>query len=311
MKTHSMTAGVWAQLILLSVLWGGSFFFVELALDDLGTFTLVTGRVGLGALALLIFVYATGHRMPRSAGMWGAFLVMGALNNLIPFSLIAWGQIHIDSGLASILNATTPLFTVLLAHLLTQDERMTTGKVFGVVFGLIGVAVLIGPDALGGLSAQGIGQIAVLIGAFSYGCAGIFGRRFKEVPPSVSAAGMLTTSTFMVAPLALFIERPWTASPGIVALLSVLGLAILCTSVAYLLYFRILARAGATNLLLVTFLIPVSALVLGVAFLGERPDWTAFAGMALIFLGLAAVDGRVVRLFGTAESDPAKRGRPG
>ncbi len=311
MKNQSMTAGVWALLILLSVLWGGSFFFVELALVGFGPFTLVTGRVGLGALALLIFVYATGHRMPRSAGLWGAFVVMGALNNLIPFTLIAWGQVYIDSGLAAILNATTPLFTVLLAHVLTSDERLTAGKLLGVVFGLIGVAVLIGPDALNGLSVQGIGQIAVLIAALSYGFAGIFGRRFKEIPPAVSAAGMLTTSTFMVAPLALLIEHPWTATPGVAALLSVLGLAILCTALAYLLYFRILARAGATNLLLVTFLLPVSALILGVAFLGERPEWTAFAGMALIFAGLAAVDGRVAVLFRTAEAGPAKRGRQG
>ena len=304
MKAQSMTAGVWALLILLSVLWGGSFFFVELALVGLGPITLVTGRVGLGALALLIFVYATGNRMPSSAGLWGAFVVMGALNNLIPFSLIAWGQVHIDSGLAAILNATTPLFTVLLAHFLTTDERMTAGKLLGVVFGLIGVTVLIGPDALSGLGASGIGQIAVLIAAFSYGCAGIFGRRFKDIPSSVAAAGMLTTSAIMAVPLALLIERPWTAGPGVVAILSVLALAILCTAVAYLLYFHILARAGATNLLLVTFLLPVSALILGIAFLGERPHWTAFAGMGLIFLGLAAVDGRIVRLLRPATGAP-------
>ena len=297
MAAKAMGATEWVMLIVLSVLWGGSFFFVEVALDGFEPFTLVTGRVGLGALALLIFVYATGNRMPRSAGLWGAFLVMGALNNLIPFSLITWGQVHIDSGLASILNATTPLFTVLLAHVMTRDERLTAGKVAGVLFGLVGVAVLIGPDALRGLGVQGLGQIAVLVASLSYGFAGIFGRRFKEIPSSVAAAGMLTTSTVMVAPLALVLERPWTASPGIGALLAVVGVAILSTAIAYLLYFRILARAGATNLLLVTFLIPVSALLLGIVFLGERPDWTAFAGMALIFAGLAAVDGRLLALF--------------
>ncbi len=291
-----MTAGVWGLLILLSVLWGGSFFFVELALEGLGPFTLVTGRVGLGALALLVFIRVTGDRLPRSAGLWGAFIIMGALNNLVPFSLIAWGQVHIDSGLASILNATTPLFTVLLAHVLTRDERMTAGKVAGVLFGMVGVVVLIGPEALAGLGVNAMAQIAVLVASFSYGCAGIFGRRFKNISPAVAAAGMLTTSTVMVAPLALAIERPWTAAPGSGALLAVAGLAVLCTAVAYLLYFRILALAGATNLLLVTFLIPVSALLLGVFVLGERPDWITFAGMALIFLGLAAVDGRAFAL---------------
>lgn len=309
MNTPSMSASDWLLLVVLSVLWGGSFFFVELALDGLGPFTLVTGRVGLGALALLIFVRATGNRMPREARLWGAFLVMGALNNLIPFTLIAWGQVHIDSGLASILNATTPLFTVLLAHVLTRDERMTTGKFVGVLFGLAGVAVLIGPDALSGLGAQGLGQIAVLVASLSYGFAGIFGRRFKDIPPSVAAAGMLTTSTVMVAPLAVLIERPWTASPGVGALLAVLGMAVFSTALAYLLYFRILARAGATNLLLVTFLIPVSALALGILFLGERLDWTAYAGMALIFLGLAAVDGRVVRLIRRTDGPGASPAR--
>ncbi len=304
MSNKTMTAGVWGLLILLSVLWGGSFFFVELALDGLGPFTLVTGRVGLGALALLIFIYATGERMPRDAGLWGAFIVMGALNNLVPFSLIAWGQVHIESGLASILNATTPLFTVLLAHFLTRDEKMTAGKFAGVLFGLVGVVVLIGPDALGGLGVNALAQIAILVASFSYGCAGIFGRRFKGISPAVAAAGMLTTSTVMVAPLALVIERPWTAAPGAGALLAVVGLAVLCTAVAYLLYFRILALAGATNLLLVTFLIPVSALLLGVFVLGEQPHWTAFVGMALIFAGLAAVDGRAFSLFRKSKPQP-------
>ena len=295
MTDRDMGTAEWAMLIVLSVLWGGSFFFVEVALEGLGPFSLVAGRVGLGALALLVYVTATGKRMPRTPAPWGAFVAMGALNNLIPFSLIAWGQVHIDSGLASILNATTPLFTVLLAHLLTRDERMTPAKLAGVLFGLAGVAVLIGPEALAGLGAQGLGQIAVLMAAFSYGCAGIFGRRFKEIPASVSAAGMLTASAVMAAPLAVLIERPWTAIPGTGALAALAGLAILSTAVAYLLYFRILARAGATNLLLVTFLIPVSALVLGMAFLGERPHGSDFAGMALIFAGLAAVDGRLFR----------------
>ena len=289
-----MTAGVWGLLVLLSVLWGGSFLFVELALDGFGPFTLVTGRVGLGALALLLFVYVRGDHMPRDAGLWAGFAVMGALNNLLPFSLIAWGQLHIESGLASILNATTPLFTVLLAHLLTRDEKMTTGKLAGVLFGLAGVVMLIGPNALGGLGVNALAQTAVLAASCSYGFAGIFGRRFKGLSPAVAAAGMLTTSTLMAAPLALVVEQPWTGSPSIGAILAVIGLALLSTAVAYILYFRILALAGATNLLLVTFLIPVSALLFGILLLGEEPGWIAFAGMGLIFVGLAAVDGRPV-----------------
>jgi drug/metabolite transporter (DMT)-like permease len=294
MTNPTMGLREWLLLATLSVLWGGSFFFVEVALKELGPLTIVLGRVGFAAAALIAFVHLSGRRMPASPRLWGAFLAMGALNNLIPFSLIAWGQVHIDSGLASILNATTPLFTVLLAHFLTAGERITPGRIAGVLLGLCGVAALIGPEALRGLGLQGLGQIAVLGAALSYACAGIFGRRFEVLPPAVAAAGMLTATTVMILPLALVVERPWTLGPAGEIWAALLGLSLLSTAVAYLIYFRILARAGATNLLLVTFLIPVSALLLGVVFLGERPGWTAFAGMIFIFAGLAAVDGRLL-----------------
>jgi drug/metabolite transporter (DMT)-like permease len=259
----------WLLLLALALLWGGSFFFAELALMELRPLTVVLGRVGFAALALWAVLALSGRRLPASPRLWCAFLVMGALNNAIPFSLIVWAQVELDSGLAAILNATTPLFTVLLAHLVTAEERLTWNRVAGVLLGLGGVAVLIGPTALTGLGLAGLSQIAVLAAALSYACAGLYGRRFRGLPPSSAAAGMLTASTVLLLPLAL-----------------------LCTALAYLLYFRILASAGATNLLLVTFLIPPGALLLGAMFLGERPEWTAYAGMALIFAGLAAVDGR-------------------
>jgi drug/metabolite transporter (DMT)-like permease len=166
-----MTGREWLLLGTLSVLWGGSFFFSEIALDELGPLTVVLGRAGIAAVALIALVYLTGRRMPASPGLWGAFLVMGALNNLIPFSLIVWGQVHIDSGFASILNATTPLFTVVLAHVLTRDERMTANRLAGVVLGLCGVAVLVGPDVLRGLGVQGLAQLAVLGAALIPLCA--------------------------------------------------------------------------------------------------------------------------------------------
>jgi drug/metabolite transporter (DMT)-like permease len=294
MKSPTMAGREWLLLALLSLLCGGSFFFSEVALDELRPFTVVLGRVGFAALALLAFVTLSGRRMPAAPGLWGAFLVMGALNNLIPFSLIVWGQVAIDSGLASILNATTPLFTVGLAHVLTRDERMSPNRAVGVLLGLGGVAVLVGPEALGGLGVQGLAQLAVLGAAFSYACAGIYGRRFRDLPPSVAAAGMLCGTAVMILPLALILDQPWSLRPGAVTWGALLGLSLLSTALAYLIYFRILAAAGATNLLLVTFLIPVSALTLGTAVLGERPESSTFAGMALIFAGLAAVDGRVL-----------------
>ncbi len=283
----------WLLLLALAMLWGGSFFFAKLALAELHPFTLVLGRVGLAALALNLAAYASGHRMPTTLRPWGAFLVMGALNNLLPFCLIFWGQTEIASGLAAILNATTPLFAVVLAHFLTRDERMTAGRLTGVLLGVLGVVAMIGPGALAGLSLHVLAQTAVLGAALSYACAGIFGRRFAGTPPLVTAAGQLTGTTLMMLPLALVIDRAWTLpAPALGTWGALAALALLSTAAAYVIYFRILAAAGATNLLLVTFLIPPSALLLGATFLGERLDQAAFIGMALIGLGLAAIDGR-------------------
>lgn len=294
MAQPMMSARDWALLVTLSLLWGGSFYFSEIALADLGPLTVVLGRVGFGALALLAWLYSIGGRMPADPRLWGAFLVMGVINNAIPFSLIVWGQVTIDSGLASILNATTPLFAVVLAHIVTQDERLTRPRLAGVVLGVAGVAVLIGPAALLSIGQGVMGQLAVLGAAFSYACAGLYGRRFRGLPPLVAATGMVACSALVMAPIALAIEAPWRARPEAAAIGAVIGLAVLCTAAAYWLYFRILKTAGATNLLLVTFLIPVSAVLLGALLLGERLAWTDSAGMILIFAGLAAVDGRVL-----------------
>ena len=292
---RAMGATEWALLITLSVLWGGSFFFAAVALEEPRPLSVVLGRVALAALALNIFVVLNGQRMPPHLGPWRAFFVMGLINNLIPFSLIFAGQTQIASGLASILNATTPLFGVVLAHLLTRDERLTAARLGGVLAGIAGVAVMIGPAALDGLSLNLLGQLACLTAALSYAFAGIFGRRFRGQPPLVTACGQVTATAVMMLPIALIADRPW-GLPGLGAetIAAMLGLALLSTALAYVIYFRILATAGATNLLLVIFLIPVSALVLGMTILGERLDPRHFAGMALIALGLAAIDGRVM-----------------
>ncbi len=284
----------WALLVTLSLLWGGSFFFVGVVVEALPPLTIVVLRVGLAALALNVIVLAMGLRMPTERRTWAAFLGMGLLNNLIPFTLIVWGQSHIASGLASILNATTPLFTVIIAHLLTDDERMTGARLAGVVIGFAGVALMIGPDALQGLGANLIAQLAVLGAAISFAFAGVYGRRFQRMnlAPLITASGQVTASTVMLIPLALLIERPWSLPmPGAEIWGAVLGLALLSTALAYVLYFRILATAGATNLLLVTFLIPISAILLGASILGEQLEPRHFGGMGLIGLGLAAIGG--------------------
>lgn len=289
----------WAMLLALAVLWGGSFFFNAVAVRELPAFTLVWLRVAVAAVALLLALRLLEQRMPGGRSVWAAFLGMGLLNNVVPFALIVWGQHHIASGLASILNATTPLFTVLLAHLLTADERLTPPKAAGVAVGFTGAVAMVGPDALGGLGTGVAAQLACLAGALSYALAGIFGRRFKRlgVPPLATAAGQVCASAALLLPIVLLVDRPWTLpAPGAATWGAVLGVGLLSTALAYVLYFRILAAAGATNLLLVTFLIPVIATLLGSLVLGESLLPRHFGSTALIGVGLACIDGRLPRL---------------
>lgn len=294
-RAPRMAPTEWLLLVVLSLLWGGSFFFNAVALRGFGTLGVVLGRVALAAVALHILVRALGHRMPRDRGTWRAFAAMGLLNNLIPYGLIVWGQTQIASGLAAILNATTPLFTVVVAHCLTRDERMTAGRVAGVLLGFGGVVAMVGPAALAGLGLDLAAQGACLAAALSYAFAGVFGRRFRSLPPVVTSAGQVTATTVLVLPLVLLVEQPWTRpAPGLAALGAVAALALVCTAAAFWIYFRVLAAAGATNVLLVTFLVPVSAILLGTLVLGERLDPRHFLGMGLIGLGLAAIDGRPV-----------------
>ena len=286
----------WALLAALATVWGGSFFFVKVLVTSLDWPTVVMLRIAPAALALVVVIYALGYRLPSDWPTWRAFLVMGLLNNVAPFSYIAWGQLTIDSGLAAILNGTTPLFVVLLAHGLTSDERLSANRVAGVVVGLLGVVVLIGPGALAGLGGEALAQGAILLAALCYGLSGIYGRRLTTLPVPVAAIGMLVASTVLVIPLALVLGDPLAMAPTGPIIGAVLGVSLLSTALAYLIYYRVLKTAGPTNLLLVTFLVPIGALVLGGMFLGERPGWTAYAGLALILCGLAAVDGRLLQL---------------
>jgi len=295
----AMGARDWGLLLALSLLWGGSFFFVGVAVDALPPLTIVALRVGLAAPVLWVAIVFLRLSVPRDPRVWASFLVMGCLNNVIPFSLIVWGQTHIASGLASILNATTPLFTVVVAGALLADERLSARKGLGVLIGFAGAVALIGGDtlALGG-DAPVLPQLAILAASLSYAFAGTFGRRFARlgVSPYVTAAGQVTGSSLVLVPLALVVDQPWTLPlPGAPVVAAIVGLALVSTALAYGIYFRILGTAGATNLLLVTFLIPVSANLLGIAFLDERLAVGHLVGMALIGLGLAVMDGRPIR----------------
>ena len=243
-----MSGREWGLMLLLSALWGGSFFFIGTAVRDMPVLTIVLLRVALAAAALWIVVLATGRRVPRGAATWGAFLVMGLLNNVIPFALIVWGQKQIPSGLASILNASTPLWTVLVAGALLSDERASVRKLAGVVMGLGGVAVIMGIDVIGGQHPL-LPQLAVVCASISYGFSAWWGRRFRliGVDPMVTAAGMLTASTLVLAIPVLALNGPPVGYPA-TSWAAVAALALLSSALAYVIYFRILASAGATNI---------------------------------------------------------------
>lgn len=279
----------WILLWTLSLLWGGSFLFNELALAGLPALTIVWGRVGLAAVLLMLALRMSGQGMPPRA-VWPALAVMGVLNNLVPFTLFLLAQGQITGGLASVLNATTPLFTVLVAHVATLDERLTPVKAAGVALGFGGVLVMMAGEDLGG---EGLAMLACLGAALSYGLAGVWGRRFKAagVTPLQTAAGVVTCSAVLLAPVWLVVDRPWALGwPGAVPVAAVVGLAALSTALAYLIFFRILGRAGATAISLVTFLIPFSAAGLGWLVLGERLELRHFAGLAMILGGLALME---------------------
>jgi drug/metabolite transporter (DMT)-like permease len=291
-----MTALDWSLLIALSILWGGSFLFGRIAVAEVPPLTLVLARVGIAALALQVVLRLSGVRFTPSHGRWRDYAAMGALNNLIPFGLIFYGQIEIGAGLAAVINGMTPFWSALIARG-AGVEPLPARKAIGVILGFAGLAVTVGPAALEGLNAPLIAQIAVVGATISYGCASVFGRRFSGDNPMTTAAGQLTGSTVLVLPLALVFDTPWRLPvPGTEVLGSILALALLCTALAYILFFRILASAGATNVSLVTLLVPVSAIALGAAVLGEAVELRQLAGMALIALGLAVIDGRILAL---------------
>ena len=296
----------WGLLVLLSLLWGGSFLCVGIAVQELPVLTIIALRVSLAALVLWGIALFSGHQLPRGRKTWQAFLALGLLNNVIPFGLIVLGQQTIGAGLAAILNATTPLWTVLIAALFLADERFSKQKLFGVLLGLVGVIVMVGPDSLAGISRNLGAQLAVLGATLSYAFASVFGRRFAaaKISPLHTALGQVTASSFILVPLALMIDTPWaSALPSQATIFAILGLAVLSTAGGYLLFFNILERAGATNVSLVTLLIPPSAIAMGMLFLEETLQGIHFIGLALIILGLLSLQGRLFRLSRPKQAD--------
>ena len=293
MQQRVIPPRAWFELFLLATIWGGSFLFNRLALDELGVFTTVAFRVGGACLVLWTCVAALRLPLPRRPGVWASFLVMGALNNAIPFTLITWGQLTIPTGLAAIVNASTAIFGVLVAALLFRDERLTPARLVGVLLGFAGVAVAIGLSALTALDLTALPQLALVCASLSYALAAVWARkRLGGLAPQVAAAGMLTGSSLIMIPLALWSEGLPSLTHGPGTWLALGYLATVSTAGAYLLYYRVLGMAGAGNLSLVTLLVAPVAIVLGALVLNEALPMRAYAGFALIALGLLTIDGR-------------------
>jgi drug/metabolite transporter (DMT)-like permease len=286
----------WGLLVLLGLIWGGSFFFARIAVGEVPPLTLVFLRLSIAALALHVYIGGRFGIYPLLKSRWREFLVLGILNNALPHALIFFGQTRIGAGLAAILNATTPIWTVLIANYLTSDEKLSTAKIVGCLTGLLGTVILIGPGVTAGGGVPLWALLLPVIAAVSYGFAATYGKRFRSVAPPVIAAGQLTASSLVALPLSLVMDHPWTlAMPSVNAVAAILAIALLSTAFGYILYFRIMAAAGATNASLVTLLVPPGAILLGFLFLGERLEMTDIAGMALIGAGLVILDGRLHR----------------
>lgn len=290
----------WLLIAILAILWGGAFFLIEVGLRSFPPITLVFIRVGFAVPAMWIAMRILGEQLPKGREIWLWLTVVGAFNCALPFTLFFWGQQHLDSSYAAILNATTPLWGVVTAHFMTTDEKATPTRIIGVLVGLAGIVVMIGPDAMKGMSDNLLAQLACLVSTVFYSLAAIFGRRLSQssLTPMAVATGQTMTAALLMIPIMLVVDQPWTLPmPRLDATLAGLALALVSTALAYFLYFRLIDRSGASNAQLVAFLMPILAVILGIAFLGESLSGGQIAGAALIAVGLAVLDGRLVARF--------------
>jgi len=289
----------WLILGFLALIWGGAFFFIGVAVRHVPPLTYVWLRLTIAAVAMWAYLAFRGQKLGLPGSAWGSILLLALLNNALPFTLFGWGQTHIASGLASILNATTPIWGVVVAHFLTQDERLSARKVAGVLLGFGGVATMIGPSLLSSLGTSALAQLACVTASLSYALAAVWARRFRRqgISPLSVTTGQLTAGALMMLPLSMIVDKPWTqAFPPLTAIGAITALALLCTAFGYVLYFRLIETSGATNALLVTLLVPPVAILLGGLFLAETLAPQDFLGLGLIALGLAAIDGRLFSL---------------
>ncbi len=283
----TLTARTWSELILLGVIWGMSFLAIRIALDTIPVITSVFHRVFWAALALWIVIIFQRQPVPSDPKVWGIFLIMGLLNNVLPFSLMAWGQLYVETGLTSILNAATAIFGVLLAALFFRDERLTKTRLLGVGLGFLGVSITIGLRQFSNLNPSNLGQVAILAGTLSYAFAAIWARsHMSALPPQIAAAGMLTGSAILMTPVMLLVDGVPTFTLPLQTWLAIAYYALLATAGAYLLYYRVLQQAGSGNVLLVTLIIPPIAILMGALVRDEALPPRAFIGFTVLAIGL-------------------------
>lgn len=294
-----MKARELGALLLLGSIWGASYLFIKVAVQVFPPLTLVTLRVVMAALTSLLILRMRGIALPRSRALWGTFLVMGLFNGVVPYSLITWGEQRIDSGLTAILIATSPIFTAIFAHLFLHDERMTVTKIVGILLGFAGVAILIGPAAVAGAGQSLMGDLAVVLASASYGATIVYARKhLRGVTPMAASAGQMVMASAAILPVALLVDQPWRLSlsdagavlPAVAALVM---LAVVGTSLAYLLYYWLIREVGATNASLVTYISPFTSILWGTLLLGERLKLADFVGFGFILAGLAVINGYV------------------
>ena len=291
-----MALADWGKLLLLGAIWGGSFFFARIAVAELHPLALVLFRVGIAAIALHLYLAIRGPSFRLAFPHVAMFFLLALTNNVVPFSLIFIGQTELGAGVASVLNATTPFWTLILANAMTSDEKLSWNKLCGIALGIAGTAVMIGPGLFAGLGGPIWPKFALVGASLSYAVAFIVARYFRDIPPAVTATGQMTAATIIMIPVVLLVHGPsglFSAGPGVWT--AVFALALLSTAFAYIMYFKLIASAGSTNTSLVTLIVPASAILLGITFLGERLELYELGGMALIALGLLTIDGRVFR----------------
>lgn len=285
----------WVWLIILSVIWGSAFMFIKIGLRELSPFMLVFARLAVSALLMLLLCRMVGAKFPAERKLWLSLGLLGVVNSGLPFLLVAWAQQHIDTATASILNATTPVFVMTLAHFFTDDEKLTLRKVLGVGAGILGVIVMVLPSIINGIVLAGMAQVAMLGATLNYAIGGIYARSFKALHPMVVSGISLLGASLFLSPGLLYFDVPSLSEIHAPTVFAVAMLAFFCTGVAFIIYYRVIASAGATNALLVTLLIPVSALLFGVFLMGEQLKAYDIIGMLLIFSGLLVIDGRFLK----------------